>query len=366
MQLEILRRIGGAYLVRQNEAYHMAYPEAGYYTTIEAAEAFLDEKAEDFQAESPTLERIAALLADPEARRERPEWAKADFSADCYLLDEAHVTPFLPFLYPSGREDAQKGRIRVIGAAKNGAAIGALAFSTAAETAVIQSIAVSPEYQRKGFALDMLQYLRDVLPLLDCWEITATLAPDLPGREAVEAILKQTGFQQEQGPALVDCSLSAFQAAASLQPFFPPENRKKAIPLSRVPDLSRRALNVELQEKGAAALDWEHFDPDLSFCGLPDGTSISCCVGLSRRENGVQVEWLYVRANAARTMAEVLAAAISAAVEAYGPEGRCTAVLVNDAAGTLLEKLVGRAAQRTETLRWRLPLLSGEAAEDLE
>ena len=136
MQLEILRRIGGAYLVRQDEAYHMAYPEAGYYTAMDAAEAFLGEKAEDFQEESPTLERIAALLADPEARRERPEWAKADFSADCYLLDEAHVTPFLPFLYPSGREDAQRGRIRVIGAAKNDAAIGALAFSTAAETAV--------------------------------------------------------------------------------------------------------------------------------------------------------------------------------------------------------------------------------------
>mgnify|MGYP001078770626 CR=1 FL=1 len=34
MQLEILRRIGGAYLVRQDEAYHMAYPEAGYYTAM--------------------------------------------------------------------------------------------------------------------------------------------------------------------------------------------------------------------------------------------------------------------------------------------------------------------------------------------
>ena len=212
----------------------------------------------------------------------------------------------------------------------------------------------------------MLQYLRDVLPLLNCWEITAALAPDLPGREAMEAILKQSGFQQEAGPALIECPLSAFQAAESLQPFFKPENRKKAAPLSQVLDLSRRALNVELQEKGASPLDWENFDPELSFCGLPDGTSISCCIGLSRRENGVQVEWMYVRANAARTMAEVLAAAISAAVEVYGPDGLCTAVLVNDAAGAMLDKLAGPSVQRTPTLRWYLPLLGGEPAEAAE
>ena len=59
-------------------------------------------------------------------------------------------------------------------------------------------------------------------------------------------------------------------------------------------------------------------------------------------------------------MAEILAAAISASVAIYGPEGRCTAVLVNEASGTMLDKLVGSAARKTETFRWRLPLLDGE------
>lgn len=266
--------------------------------------------------------------------------------AEYYMLDKAHRALFTPFLYPSDREDPE---LRVLGAVQGRLAIGAMAVDAAGGGgAVLRSVAVSPEWQRRGVALGMLHEARTVLPQLGCESLRATLAPDLPGREPAEALLAKAGFQLAgEAPAIAECPLSAFLESPALRPFLG-KRHPGVVPLGQIPRVSLKKLTAGLMQGGhlALPLDWQRFSPTLSFCGMPDGTNVTCCVCLRRWEKGVYVEWVYTRPASTRTMMEAIAAAVSSSVEECGPEGLCGAVLTNDPASSLLEKLAGTALRR--------------------
>lgn len=266
--------------------------------------------------------------------------------AETYLLDKAHRALFTPFLYPSDRTDPT---LHVLGAVEDRLAVGALAVDAAGGGgAVLRSVAVSPEWQRRGVALGMLHQARTVLPQLGCGQLRAVLAPALPGREPAESLLKKAGFRSaETSPAIAECPLSAILSAPVLKPFLG-KRQPGVVPLGKIPRPALRKLSQELVQGGLLALplDWERFSPTLSFCGMPDGINVTCCVCLRRWEQGVYVEWAYTRPASMKTMMSAIASAAAAAGEACGPEGRCGAVLTNDAASSLLEKLAGTALEK--------------------
>lgn len=275
--------------------------------------------------------------------------------AEYYLLDKSHRAPFTPFLYPSDREDSQ---LRVVGAAEGTLAIGALAVSDAGDgEARLRSIAVSPEWQRRGAALGMLEYARTVLPKLGCDSLMACLAPELPGQEPVKALLKKAGFQAAMGPVVTECPLSAFLDSPVLKPFL---GRKHTgvVPLGQISGAALKKINGRLMSGGDLAfpLDWGRFSPTMSFCGMADGANITCCVCLRRWKRGIFIEWVYAEPASVRTLMAAIAEAVSAAERECGPEAVCGAVLTNDAASPLLEKLAGKSLQRSVSTRYELAL----------
>lgn len=261
--------------------------------------------------------------------------------AETYLLDRAHRTQFTPFLYPSDRADPA---LRVFGAVEDRLAVGALAVETVhGGGAVLRSVAVSPDWQRRGVALGMLRQARTVLPQLGCGQLRAVLAPALPGREPTESLLKKAGFQSAgTAPAVAECPLSAILSSPVLKPFLG-KRQPGVLPLGKIPRPALRKLSQELVQGGLLALplDWERFSPTLSFCGMPDGVNVTCCICLRRWEQGVYVEWAYTKPAAMKTMMSAIASSAAAAGEECGEGGRCGAVLTNDAASSLLEKLAG-------------------------
>lgn len=205
--------------------------------------------------------------------------------AEYYMLDKSHRAPFTPFLYPSDREDS---RLRVVGAAEGKLAIGALAISDAGDgQGLLRSIAVSPEWQRRGVALGMLEYARAALPKLGRDSLMTCLAPELPGQEPVKALLKKAGFQASSGPVIAECPLSAFLESPALKPFLGGKHAG-VVPLGQVPGAALKKMNGKLLSGGdlALPLDWERFSPSMSFCGMADGVNITCCVCLRRWKRG--------------------------------------------------------------------------------
>lgn len=275
------------------------------------------------------------------------------------MLDKSHRAPFTPFLYPSDREDS---RLRVVGAAEGKLAIGALAVSDAGDGgALLRSIAVSPEWQRRGVALGMLEYARIALPKLGCGSLMTCLAPELPGREPVKALLKKAGFQASSGPVIAECPLSAFLESPVLKPFLGGKHAG-VVPLGQVSGAALKKMNGKLMSGGdlALPLDWERFSPSMSFCGMTDGVNITCCVCLRRWKQGVFIEWAYAGPASVRTLMAAIAEAVSAAEKECGPEAVCGAVLTNDAASPLLEKLAGTSLRRSVSTRYELALPQGD------
>lgn len=274
------------------------------------------------------------------------------------MLDKSHRAPFTPFLYPSDREDSS---LRIVGAAEGKLAVGALAVSDAGDRrGLLRSIAVSPEWQRRGVALGMLEYARTALPKLGCASLMTCLARELPGQGPVKALLKKAGFQASGGPVIAECPLSAFLESPVLKPFLGGKHAG-VVPLGRVSGAALRKMNGRLISGGdlALPLDWERFSPSMSFCGMTDGLNITCCVCLRRWKRGVFIEWVYGESASVRTLMAAIAAAVSAAEKECGPEAVCGAVLTGGAASPLLEKLAGTPLRQSVSTRYELALQQG-------
>ena len=278
--------------------------------------------------------------------------------ADYYILDRGNLKFFLPFLSSALRSGAEQGRFLVAGAVEDGLAVGAAAFSKAGSEARLESIAVSPEYQRYGIASGLLRYLRSVLPALGCFALNASLAPGQAKETAVKNLLEGLGFQAVSGPTMISCTIAALRSSPLLQPILHTEIRG-VVPMKDVPQLRLRELGAALLQQGitASPLDWEVFDPELSFFGLNERQEISCCVCALREENGISVEWIYTTPASAKRLVLAVVALLRACEENFPPDARFSAVLVDNSARKLLEHLGGDAVTYTAATQWRLDLL---------
>ena len=278
--------------------------------------------------------------------------------ADYYILDHENLKFFLPFLSPALRRGAEQGAFLVAGAVEDNLAVGAAAFSKAGSEARLESIAVSPEYQRYGIASGLLRYLRSVLPALGCFALNASLAPGQAKEAVVKNLLEGVGFQAVSGPTMISCPIAALQSSTLLQPLLHSDLRG-IVPMKDVPKLRLREFGVSMLQQGitASPLDWEIFDPELSFFGLNERQEVSCCVCALREENGISVEWLYTTPAGVKRLVLTVAALLHACEEQFPPDALFSAVLVDDSARNLLEHLGGDAVTYTAATQWRLDLL---------
>lgn len=278
--------------------------------------------------------------------------------ADYYILNRENLKFFLPFLSPDQQRGAQQGSLLVAGAVEDELAVGAAVFSKAGSEARLDSVAVSPAYQRCGIASGLLRYLCSVLPALDCFALKASLAPGQPENTAVQGLLESLGFQAQPGPALISCPIAALQTSPLLQPLLHTKGGG-IVPMKDVPKLRLREFRNSLLLQGTTAspLDWEAFDPELSFFGLDERQNISCCVCAVRTQTGISVEWIYTTHASAKRLVLVVVALLRACQEQCPPDACFSAVLVDDSARKLLEHLAGDAVTYTAATQWRLDLL---------
>ena len=278
--------------------------------------------------------------------------------ADYYILDRENLKLFLPFLPPALRHGAEQGTFLVAGAVEDELAVGAASFSKAGSEARLESIAVSPEYQRYGIASGLLRYLRSVLPALGCFALNASLAPGQAKETAVKNLLECLGFQAVSGPTMISCPIAALRSSPLLQPLLHSDLRG-IVPMKDVPKLRLKELGTSLLQQGTivSPLDWEVFDPELSFFSLNERQEISCCVCALREENSISVEWLYTTPAGVKRLVLAVVALLRACEERFPPDALFSAVLVDGSARNLLEHLGGDAVTYTAATQWHLDLL---------
>ncbi|MBU5435512.1 GNAT family N-acetyltransferase [Pseudoflavonifractor sp. MSJ-37] len=276
-----------------------------------------------------------------------------------HLLDAASLPPFLPFFSSEWQAGLRSGLLTAAGAVEDGVAVGAAAFQRIGADARLDYIAVSPDFQRQGIATGLLSYLRTVLPLLDCdtlWtDLVHELGPDSPGAR----LLASLGAQAEQGPAVISCPVSALLTSPMLSPLLEKEF-PSVLPLRDVPLLCLRECQSLLHHTGitAAPLDWETFDPDLSFCGLNAQQEIDSCVCTLRQAQDISVEWIYAAPGRTKQLIFSVVALLQTARTQLPPDARFSAVLLHPRLNDLLVHLAGDAVTYRYATRWTWDLLA--------
>ena len=277
--------------------------------------------------------------------------------ANYYLLETSSLALFLPFLPPAQQREAEQGRLRVVGAVEEDLAVGAAAFSRIGDTAQLAYLAVSPAYQKRGIATEMLRYLCSVLPVLDCFAVSVTLTAGHPAEAAMSRIMERLGGQREEGPVQVVCPISALRGSPLLSALLD-KHSGRVVSLEQTAAISLRELDAQLLQKGAVSthVDWSHFDPRLSFFGLDEHHKLNCCICAVREENGISVEWIYTTPSGAKTLIMAVLELLRVCEEEFPPDARFSAVLVDSGARKLLERLAGDKAEERAALRWYVEL----------
>lgn len=276
-----------------------------------------------------------------------------------HLLEAGSLSPFLPFFSPEQQIGLRSGRLTAAGAVEDGAAVGAAAFQKVGTEARLDYIAVSPDFQRRGIATGLLSYLRTVLPLLDCDTLWADLVHELGPDSPVACLLASLGAQAEQGPAVISCPVSALLTSPMLSPLLEKE-LPGVLPLKDVPPLCLRECRTLLQHAGitAAPLDWELFDPDLSFCGLNAHQEIDSCVCTLRQAQDISVEWIYAAPGGTKQLIFSVVALLQTARAQLPPDARFSAVLLHPRLNDLLVRLAGDAVTYRYATHWTWDLLA--------
>ena len=285
--------------------------------------------------------------------------------ADYYLLNAASLPPFLPLLPPELRNGAAAPPMLTAGAVEDGTAIAAAVLRREEGGARLEDLVVAPEYRRRGVARGLLSYLRTVLPLLDCDGLWADLAPELGEDAPMVRLLSGLGLTRENGPAVASCSVAALWDSPLLAPLLE-RDIPGVVPLGGVPAPVLRACRADLLQSGvtAAPLDWDAFDPELSFCGLNAKGALTCCVCTRTQPHDISVEWIYAAPAGAQQLILAVAALLRAARTRLPADAVFSAVLLNDRAAHLLARLAGDAATYRYASHWEWDLLRGLESEE--
>jgi len=251
------------------------------------------------------------------------------------------------------------------GAVENGAAVAAALLRREDGAARLEYLAVAPEHRRRGVARGLLSYLRTVLPLLDCDTLWADLAPELGEDAPMVRLLSGLGLTKENGPAVASCPVAALWNSPLLAPLLE-RDTPGVVPLRDVPAPVLRACRADLLQTGitAAPLDWESFDPDLSFCGLNAHQELICCVCTRPQPHDISVEWIYATPAGAKHLILAVAALLRAAKTKLPADAAFSAVLLNDRSAHLLARLAGDAASCRYATHWEWDLLQGLESEE--
>lgn len=285
--------------------------------------------------------------------------------ADYYLLNAASLPPFLSLLPPELQAGAAVPPMITAGAVEDGTAVAAALLRREDGGARLEYLSVAPEYRRRGVALGLLNYLRTVLPLLDCDTLWVDLAPELGEDAPMARLLSGLGLTKEKGPAIASCPVAALWNSSLLAPLLE-RDTPGVVPLGDVPAPVLRACRADLLQRGitAAPLDWDAFDPDLSFCGLNGKQELTCCVCTRPQPDDVSVEWIYATPAGAKQLILAVAALLRTAREKLPPNAAFSAVLTDDRAAHLLARLAGDAATYRHATHWEWDLLQGLEREE--
>ena len=253
-------------------------------------------------------------------------------------------------------EASKAGQRQVIGAVQNGLAVGALVFELLPDTALIHSVAVAEGFRHRWIGRDLLRFLIERAPALDCYSVTVSVEEKLNGFAQLKSVLEDLGFKGEEGSEIISCPLSAVMHSPYIQNVAEPKNA--VIPLKSAPPFMLKSLNTFFvsQEILPSPLSWQYFDGEISCCGLA-GSEIVSCLCASRASSGICIEWMYLKKGSSQSMIEVIAASLKAAEAACGAEAVFSAVLLNEGSRSLAEKLLRESADtvtRTRSYRFIL------------
>lgn len=279
--------------------------------------------------------------------------------AEYYLLRQESLSGFLTFLTPEQQRRARTGELLVAGAVEDDIAVGAAGLLKKEEEMWLESVAISPDYQHRGIASGLLQYLCEVLPLLDCDRLATELAPGFAADSPAGRLLRRAGWQCEQGLAIASCPVSTLMSSHLMSPLLG-RRASGILPLKEIPSASLREFQKKLQAKGIVDLsrDWESFDPDLSFCGLNGEQEITCCLCTLRQVQDISIEWIYATKAGTKQLAFTIAAALSAAKNQLSPDARISAVMLNSRATDFLNHLAGESVTYSYATYWSKDLLA--------
>lgn len=279
--------------------------------------------------------------------------------AEYYLLKRESLPGFLTFLTPEQQQRAMTGELLVAGAVEDAIAVGAAGLLKKEEEMWLESVAVSPDYQHRGIASGLLQYLCEVLPLLDCDRLVTELAPGLGEESPAGRLLRRGSWQCEQGLEIASCPVSALMSSHLMSPLLG-RRASGILPLNEIPSASLWKFQKKLQSKGIVDLsrDWESFDPNLSFCGLNGEQEIICCLCTLRQVQDISIEWIYATKAGTKQLALTIAAALSAAKNQLSPDARISAVMLNSKGTDLLNHLAGDAVTYSYATHWSKDLLA--------
>lgn len=236
--------------------------------------------------------------------------------AEYYVLNKANRELFMPFIPEYIRETFAKEEKIVIGAVEDNLAIGALTGTIKDSVFLIDYIAVSPDYQKKHIATEMIEFLQEKMDDMKVEELLATYSLGTSYAEALHNIFESTDFDIEQADehAFKVADLKNVKNIA----FF--EGKElDVLSLENVPVTILRQFNQKLKNDygNVGSVNWDNFDKEMSFVKINEVDEIEFCLLVNTVGGNVGLDWMHVGTKDLKDLSEILAALV------YKTEATC-------------------------------------------
>ncbi|MCR5482503.1 MAG: GNAT family N-acetyltransferase [Clostridia bacterium] len=279
--------------------------------------------------------------------------------AEYFVLEQQNMKFFSKFVPAVFFEDAQKGNSRIIGALEKQVVVGATNFSVVGNTAIINYLSVSPDYENKKIAHGMLEFLETISAKLGVDQITTAFPEKSETAPKCEKIVTNLGYHPDNEMEIARFLLKDL-LDANVVKFFKGK-KLSAQPLSRIPQQLLTSFNSEAVSDGRidVPLKWDSYDKNLSFIKLNQAQKIESCICSSVGTDCMAILWLYSDATDNESKAELLTILSSFASKLYGEDFPVETVIEDDEAKKLIKIFLepGKNESYSRVLRYTKSML---------
>ncbi len=257
--------------------------------------------------------------------------------AEYFVLEQQNMKFFSKFVPKVFFEDAEKGNSRIIGALEKQVVVGAMNFAVVGNVAIVNYVAVSPDYENKKIAQGMFEYLETISAKLGIDQITTAFVENSETAPKCEKIVKNLGFHPDNDMEIARFLLKDLLDAHVVKFFI--GTKLSAQPLGKVPTQLLNSFNNEAVSKGRidVPLKWDSYDKNLSFVKMNQAQKIESCICSAVGTDCMTILWLYSEITDNESKAELLTVLSSFASKIYGEDFPVETVVEDDEAKKLIK-----------------------------